>query len=174
MSWNFAGIIFDKDYHDSFPALLEGLEVQAAGSIEKLSFSDATRSENTATALGFFHNKTWLLDRLLPYNCAYEPGEEGRLDVLLARLSLDGKILNYIVDGLSGTYGFSLFDKGRRIHHWAIMPDKELCNEGSLILPTSEDQETREDIFWNTWEEFAGITFQELVRSKNPFLELYY
>jgi|GEM_PF-1915165 len=181
MSWKFAGIIFKEDYQDAYPDLLKQLEIKYHQSAEGFTFSDAISRDNQATALGIVNGNTLLLNHLIPYDCAYEAGEEGRLDKILISLSLEGDILNYIVDGVSGTYCFSLFSNGIRTHRWAVEPGKVWCNEGNPVKgempPVSEDaltDNTLPDIFarsedeahlFAVWEDFIGVSFQELVQN---------
>jgi hypothetical protein len=133
MSWKFAGIIFKKDYRGSYPDLLNRLGIKFNQSAEGFTFSDAISRENQATALGFVNDSTLLLHHLIPYDCSYEPGESGRLDGVLEALSLEAEIMNYIIDGVSGTYCFSVFSGGKRIRRWAVEPGKVLCNEGEPV-----------------------------------------
>jgi hypothetical protein len=181
MSWKFAGIIFRKDYRGSYPDLLKRLGVVSYQSAEGFTFSDAIRRENQATALGFVNGNTLLLHHFIPYDCSYEPGGKGRLDDILIPLSLEGDIMNYIIDGVSGTYCFSLFSKGERSRRWAVEPGNVWCNDGSMVngeMPAvSKNAVTGNslpDIFmvsddeahlFAVWEAFIGVSFQELVRN---------
>ncbi len=104
MSWKFAGINFEEDFQGSYPTLLGRLGLDCSGPAKGFTFADAIARDNQGTALGIVNGKTVLLNHLLPYDCAYEAGQEGRLDEILAHVSLAGDILNYILDGVSGTY----------------------------------------------------------------------
>jgi hypothetical protein len=189
MSWKFAGIIFKKDYRGSYPDLLNRLGIEFNQSAEGFTFSDAISRENQATALGFVNDSTLLLHHLIPYDCSYEPGESGRLDGVLEALSLEADIMNYIIDGVSGTYCFSVFSGGKRIRRWAVEPGKVLCNEGEPVAgeaatitrnPSIDD--SLPDIFamsedethiFAVWEAFLGVSFQELVQSETGMFEFF-
>lgn len=185
MSWKFAGIIFKKNYKTTYPELLKQLEVQYSQSAEGFTFADAISRENQATALGQVNDNTLLLHHFLPYDCSYEPGAEGRLDDLLIPLSSEGDIMNYIVDGVSGTYCFSLFSAGKRIRRWAAEPGKTWCNEGNTMeYETSSAFKTDSplDIFsmiedearlFAVWEAFTGISFQKLVQDDAPLFHFF-
>jgi len=185
MSWKFAGIIFKKNYNAAYPELLKQLGVKYNQSAAGFTFADAVNRENRATALGQVHGNTLLLHHFLPYDCSYEPGSEGLLDELLLPLSLDGNIMNYIVDGVSGTYCFSLFSAGKRIRRWAAEPGKVWCDEGEPapsetfsvlkndspidIFSMNED----ESRLFAVWEAFAGISFQELAQDDTPLFHFF-
>lgn len=189
MSWKFAGIIFKKDYKDSYPDLLERLEVKYFRSAEGFSFSNAISRENQAVALGRVNGNTMLLHHLIPYDCSYEPEGEGRLDNILASLSLQEDIMNYIIDGVSGTCCFSLFSKGVRIRRWATGPGKVWCNEGKLVkgeepavyknamadnpLPDIFAMSEDEAHLFAVWEAFLGVSFQELVQNDAPLFQFF-
>ena len=189
MSWKFAGINLKKDYHGAYPDLLNKLGFEFHQSGEGFTFSDAIRRENQAIALGFVNGSTMALHHLLPYDCSYEPGEEGRLDGALEALSLECDIMNYIIDGVSGTYCFSVFSGGKRIRRWAVEPGSVLCNEGKPVAgetatitrnPSRDD--SLPDIFamsedeahiFAVWEDFIGVSFQELVQSETDIFECF-
>jgi len=189
MSWKFAGIIFKKDYRGSYPNLLDRLGVEFYQSAEGFTFSHAINRENQATALGFVNGNTMLLHHLLPYDCSYEPGRSGPLDGVLEALSLEADIMNYIIDGVSGTYCFSVFSGGKRIRRWAVEPGNVLCDEGEPVAaeaatitrgPSIDD--SLPDIFamsedeahiFAVWEAFLGVSFQELVQSETGMFEFF-
>ncbi len=189
MSWKFAGIIFQKNYQDSYPELLQLLEIKYYQSAEGFTFADAIGRENQATALSIVNGNTMLLNHLIPYDCSYEPGGEGRLDDILAALSDEANIMNYIVDGVSGTYCFSLFSKGARIRRWAVEPGRVLCDEGELVdgevskisqnalagnsLPDIFVMSEDEAHLFGVWEAFLGVSFQELVQNETPLFHFF-
>ena len=184
MSWKFAGIIFKKNYKTAYPELLKQLEVKYSQSAEGFTFADAISRENQATALGQVNDNTLLLHHFLPYDCSYEPGAEGRLDELLMPLSIESDIMNYIVDGVSGTYCFSLFSDGKRVRRWAAEPGKIWCNEGKPVDQeiSSVSKNAPPDIFsmsedeahlFAVWEAFAGIPFQKLVQDDAPLFHFF-
>ncbi|MCK9397688.1 MAG: hypothetical protein M0Q44_19120, partial [Methylobacter sp.] len=154
-------------------------------SAEGFTFADAISRENQAVALGQVNDNTLLLHHFLSYDCSYEPGSEGRLDELLMPLSLEGDIMNYIVDGVSGTYCFSLFSNGVRTRRWAAEPGKIWCNEGEprtnetssalkkappLDIFSMSDDENR---LFAVWEAFIGISFQELVQNDTSLFHFF-
>ena len=189
MSWRFSGLIFENQGEASFESLLERLKGDHHRRAGAATFLDAIRRDNEATAVGFVNGRTMLLDHFLPFDCSYVPGRSGPLDEKLAPLSLEGDILNFIVDGVSGTYCFSLFSQGRRIRRWATLPDKLLCDEGRPLLAESqpppgdptpeEDQlpiftvEDDEAHLFAVWEALLGLTLQELVQDDRPLFQLF-
>jgi hypothetical protein len=189
MSWKFAGISFVKDYQASYPDLLKRLGVHYYRSSEGFTFSDAIRHDNLGTALGVINGKTMLLNHLLPYDCSYEPGKEGRLDEILKSLSIEGTILTYIVDGVSRTYCFSLFSHGERVRRWGTEPGNVWVDEGqpidgepamALRKPTPDDflpgifaVSDDEAHLFAVWEAFMGVSFQQLVQDNSPIFHLF-
>lgn len=174
MSWKFAGIQFARSYQDAFADLLDRLGQHDAHPGADLTFAQATSLHNQGTAIGVVNGHTLLLDHLLPYDCTYEPfGPDGPLDERLRSLSLGGDVLNFICDGVSGTYCFSLFRQGARIRRWAGEPERVLCNEGPLlpaesILAVDAAVDSGEARLFAVWEDMLGVSFAELVEGERP------
>jgi hypothetical protein len=184
MSWKFAGIAFARSYAANPRDLLRRLGLPDADPGAELTFAEATSRRNEGTAVGIVNGRTLLLDHLLPYDCAYEPGREGPLDERLRSLSVGGDILNFVCDGASGTYCFSLFRQGERIRRWAGDPDGVSCDEGSPLAAEAElPADTRaanalaagiyatnfgEIRQFAVWEAFLGVAFEELVQDDRP------
>ena len=179
MSWKFAGIVFARSYQDAFRDLVGRLGLPSARPGVELTFSAATSRRNQATAIGIVNGRTLVLDHLLPYDCAYEPDRDGPLDERLRSLSLGGDVLNFICDGVSGTYCFSLFRQGRRIRQWAGEPGRVTCDEGQPLpaeaqLPAADTDAgvdapcAGEDRLFAVWEAFLGVSFEDLVADARP------
>ncbi len=189
MSWKFAAILFQKDYASSYDALLGRLGVERSGPVGEVSFADAVSRRNLATALGAVQGKTLLLDPLLPYDCSYEAGGEGPLDERLRSLSFGGDILNFIFDGVSATYCFTLFRQAKRVRRWAAEAGEVWCDDGPPIAgegePTSLNAATALDLsamfapsadetrLLAVWEAFLGTSFQDLVRDERPSFQVF-
>lgn len=186
MSWNFAGIIFEKNYQNQYPDLLTDLKVNFQQSGEGFTFDQAIRYDNQASALRIVNQKTLFLNHLLPYNCSYEPKEDLYLDKILTILSSEGDILNFIVNERADMYCFSLFSQQKRIRRWAIYPEGIMVDEGEKLnvekaeisnqdqdvhpeeLPVLYHMSASETQLFRVFASFLGLTFQELVRDKNP------
>lgn len=188
MSWKFAGVLFEQEFGNQFPVLLERLGVERHYSSRRCSFFDAIRADNEATALAIVNGRTVLVDKFLSYDCSYEPGQSSGLDRLLGSLSGDRNILNFIVDGVSGTYCFTLFSRGRRIRRWATEPGNIWCDEGQPLLAESQQQSevsaNNEELPFSTmnddeahllavWEDFLGLSFQDLLRDDKLSFQLF-
>ncbi len=175
MSWKFAGIIFARSYRDAFADLVSRLGLPSVRPGAELTFSAATSRRNQAAAVGIVNARTLVLDHLLPYDCAYEPDRDGPLDERLRSLSLSGDVLNFICDGASGTYCFSLFRQGSRIRQWAGEPGRVTCDVGQPLpaeahLPATavDAGGAGEDRLFAVWEAFLGVSFEDLVADERP------
>jgi hypothetical protein len=190
MSWKFAGIIFRKDYSRDHTRLLEKLGVTYYQSAEGFTFASAIGRDNQAAALGTIGEHTFFLHHFLSYDCSYQQGEEGRLDEILADLSTEADIFNYIIDGLSETYCFSAFSGGKRIRRRGADPGNIWCDEGELLpgetaikrmdqidetagLPSLFHITGNEAQLIGAWEAFSGCSFQEMLADEQPFLSFY-
>ncbi len=185
MSWKFAGIIFKNECRGSYPDLLKRLQVNYCHSAEGFTFSDAIARQNESIAVASVGACTMLLHHFLPYDCSYEAGKEGRLDEILGQMSEDGDIMNFIIDGVSETYCFSLFVKGKRVRRRAVEPGKVWCDEGvpldSEALVAAGKNSTagvftvceNETKLVAVVEAFLGLSFQELVNSDQPLFHFF-
>ena len=175
MSWKFGGIAFTRGYQGAFRELVGRLGLPNAQAGAELTFSEGTSRRNQGTAVGIVDGRTLVLDHLLPYDCAYEPDRDGPLDERLRSLSLGGDVLNFICDGVSGTYCFSLFRQGRRIRQWAGAPGRVTCDVGQPLpaaaqLPAADTDAggAGEDRLFAVWEAFLGVPFEDLVADERP------
>ena len=189
MSWKFAGIHFAKDYRDDYPGLLQRLKVDFNNSAEGFSLADAIGRDNLAVALGQVNGKTLLFHHFLPHDCSYEPGVTRRLDAILEPISREGDVMNYIIDGISGTYCFSLFSQGIHIRRWAVEPGKVWCDEGAPIagekpgdfagtpidspLPAIFAMTADEARIFSVWEAFIGVSFQDLLNQRADLFQFF-
>jgi len=181
MSWKFAGIAFEKNYVGAFSQLLAKLQIGFTNSNSGFTFLDAIAPSNRATALGIIHHKTLLLHHLWPYDVAYEPDQTLPLDPLLSDESRHGQILSFIIDGMSATYAFALFDQGQCVRRWGVAPGNTFCNEGvplvteaphSLIVNADQPTPDESHIF-GVLEGFLGIPFQTMAQSKAELFEAF-
>lgn len=175
MSWKFGGIVFARSYQGALRDLVGRLGLPNAQAGAELTFSEGTSRRNQGMAVGIVNGRTLVLDHLLPYDCAYEPDRDGPLDERLRSLSLGGDVLNFICDGGSGTYCFSLFRQGGRIRQWAGEPGRVTCDVGQPLpaeahLPATDVDGggAGEDRLFAVWEAFLGVSFADLVADERP------
>lgn len=184
MSFSFGGMAVNKDYSGKFEALLDKLGIARKATGSGFSMTRAISGVNGGSAIAAFNGQTLLFDQLLPYDCSFSPGEESRLDKRLAAYAVEESVLVFMLDGISETYGFSLFEQGKRRRRWGIQPKGLLCDDGELLKPESAfiaGNINYENIFSTpgemrviaVLEYFLKADFNELLTNENRIYHLF-
>lgn len=167
MSWKFGGVYFKKDYSSNINALFDALEYDCSFTGQEVSLEEATRSSFRDSAVAIKNGYTLLHDNRLPYDCAFEAGKWFEMDEVLAKTSAQTDILCFFLDGITSTYGLSLFSKGKRVRCRGVFNDKMMIDEG-VVLPgeTGGEERDEENRLFNVMETFTGSSFSELINDK--------
>ena len=137
MSLSFGAVLIESTVAPP-EELLQQLGLTRFRAAGQISLNDATRSDFVDTAIGYYRQRTIVIDRLLPYDCSYQPGELSALDLRLVELSAAGLVMCFYLDGRTGSSGFTLFWDGQRIRRRAVDPVHLSIDEGEP-LPAEQD-----------------------------------
>lgn len=144
MSWTFGGLLIQKDYTGKLDEFLALTRQPSSISEWRLSLYESVLLKGQQAAVGVVNGCTVLINEVLPYDCSFVEGEDSDYDKQLATASAKGAILVFVFDGISGTYGYSVFNNGKRIRRWAADPGIILCDEGeSMEFDNKTDHEER-------------------------------
>lgn len=179
MSWTIGGMIikmnFSGDCHK--PLALIGRHGEFTGRM--INFEGALALDNNRTAVGTVSNSTIIINEFLPYDCSFTTGKKSVFDHKLEYITAKEKITItvFIMDGISGTYGYSIFEDGKRVRRWAAMSEEILCNEGAeqafekdytTILTGQAEQSGDEQKLINMIEFFLDQSFISLLEDDSP------
>ena len=129
-----------------------------------VSISDACEREFRDTAVFQYAEKVIVVDQFKPYDHAYSPGETNAFDKKLAAISSDGTAFTAFLDGVSGTYGYSLYQQGERRRRWAVTPGEILVDEGDpLTAESAERASDPEERIFAIIQDLIGVAFNDLL-----------
>lgn len=132
MSLSFGAILIETSITPP-EDLLQQLGLSRLRASGQISLNDATRTDFMDTALGYYRQHTIVINRLLPYDCSFEPEGVSELDQRLEQLSVNGLVMCFYLDGRTGSSGFSLFWEGQRIRRRAVDPVHLSIDEGEPL-----------------------------------------
>jgi hypothetical protein len=162
MSWTFGGLLIKKNYTGKLDEFLALTWQPLAISESKLSLYESVLLKGQQAAVGVVNECTVLFNEGLPYDCSFDEGEESDYDKQLAAASMEATILVFLLDGISGTYGYSIFNNGKRVRRWAADPRAVLCDEGEVM--EFENRGDNEERVFASMEYYLKTPFATLFR----------
>lgn len=185
MSWTFGGLAVHKNYSDNYEQLMIDMGLRRQNSGTEFPVEMAISSFNMGSAVRALGEYTILFDHYLPYDCSYVPGEFTQFDNRLIHFSNQSDVLVFLLDGISETYGFSIFQNGQLTRRWATGPGNISCDEGDLLnaeLPFNNDDSAVIPNFLSTigesrvikvMEQFLSQSFGSLLKDQDHLFHLY-
>jgi hypothetical protein len=167
MSWTFGGIYIRKDFSADWSSLLERLGLKESQGDETTTWSESIHRHFESTALGTWNGCTMLHDQDLVYGASYKEAEAYTLDERCERLSGDGDVLCFLLDGITSTGAFTWYHAGRRVRVYNNISGALETDSGALLPPETgrpgqgEDPEER---VMAVLEFMVGTSFQEMLR----------
>lgn len=160
MSWKFGAALLRGDHTNDLSSLWSRLGLKRVATDEEVTLGDATSSRFEATAVGALGGATLILDQFLPYNCSFEDDDLWWFDEQLVEFSKHDDALVVLLDGVSGTYGFSFFSGGERVRRRSVVPGYGEIDEGEAIAGEgpSEDHEAR---IFSLISQLTGMTWTQ-------------
>lgn len=124
MSWHTNGILIHADFSGDFPGLLDKLGLQGSEPVEVVSFDDATAGDSEGVAVGFVDGWTalWGSFALL-----------GVDEDQLAKIAKKSNVFQLLLEGASGTAGFTWWANGKRLRDWMSQEGEVFKNEGTPL-----------------------------------------
>lgn len=167
MSYKFGGVCLSKNYEQTPKTWQQLLEIPCAGEGGTVSMKAATSTTWPGVAYAYVDDCTLIQANDYVMDANFYDTELYELDELLATASSQTKILIYWLDGVTGTYGFSLFENGERKRVRGILNGKIAMDEGELLPAekhfSKEDKNDEERIF-AIIEAFTGRSLTMLIQ----------
>jgi hypothetical protein len=175
MSWKFGGIYIRKDFSRDWDLLRQKLEMKEVRTEDRISWSKSIGYAFEGTAIGVFNGCSMVHNHSLAYDASYDAGEVYELDEICQRISEEGDVLCFFVDGMTSTGAFSWYHAGHRVRIYNNLSGKLATNFGPL-LPGEKGQATEnedpEERIMDLIGFMVGVGFQELLRI-NPEMIVY-
>ena len=139
MSWHTSGIILRGDWHRSPAKLFGELGFAEPKWARSASFEEVTGVTLEGRAVGYVKGWTIVWDAHMFFNLA-EPEApspdclwSAPVDWGLTRLSQDSFVFSFILEGSSGTYGYSVYQGGHRIRTFLAQEDTVRIDSGDAL-----------------------------------------
>lgn len=142
MSWSTSGILIQQDLTAEGPRLLERLGFAGLQPQDEISLDEATSRSLDAVAISMAPVKGWTA----VFNCPDMFGsgaipDEGEASSVwvdgvenqLVELSRCGSVYGFLVEGMTGTYGFTVHQKGKRIRTYLHVHQQIVIDEGKPL-----------------------------------------
>jgi hypothetical protein len=136
MSWHTNAILIKGDFSKDYPGLLAKLGLQGAQAGEIVSFDDAASTFNDNVAIGAVDGWTALWGNMALFMI------NGKA---LAKIAKKADVFQMMLEGTSGTAGFSWYSGGKIIRDWMRQEGKIVKNEGKPLAVEKKAFANRDD-----------------------------
>jgi hypothetical protein len=124
MSWHTNAVVIKSDFSDDYEGLFEQLGLKGGEAGGAVSFDDAASLFNEGVAIGTVNGWTALFGSMVLFMID---------DKGLAKISKKANVFQMILEGTSGTAGFTWWVNGKAIRNWMRQDDKLIKNEGKPL-----------------------------------------
>jgi len=133
MSWKFGGIYIRKKKEIETAEIIEQLQLSIEEAKETVSFSEATSSDFFDTTIAEQEEIILIQNNFFAHDCSFEPDTYFEFDDLLLAASTDMDILCFFLDGITSTYGLSIFSENKRIRCRGLLSGSLIIDEGEYL-----------------------------------------
>lgn len=168
MSWKFAGIIFQDQDKNNVLESFKHLEKTNSS----VDFNEALKSSFKEYGIGKINQAVVIFNHILPYESDYGMKTLSKLDETLATLSKNSKALCFFIDGVTDTYGISLFENGVKVRSKQSISGSPSINYGAK-LPEEETNKEDEELIFDLIGSFLNEPPENLIFSDSTTLSVY-
>jgi hypothetical protein len=136
MSWHTNAILIQGDFSKDYPALFKKLGLRGAKAGQLVSFDEAASTFNDGAAIGAVDGWTAIWGNLALY--LIDP--DG-----LARIARKADIFQMMLEGTSGTAGFTWYTGGKLVRDWMRQAGKVVKDEGKPLAAEKPAFAKRDD-----------------------------
>jgi hypothetical protein len=124
MSWHTNALLIGADFSKDYPGLLKKLGLEGGEVGEMVSFDDAASIDDESVAIATVDGWTAL------WGCIglYMVDDKG-----LAKIAKKADVFEMILEGSSGTAGFSWWTGGKKVRDWMRQDGKMIKDEGEPL-----------------------------------------
>ncbi len=174
MSWNSTFIVLKRDFSNHIDKLQNDLGIVLGKPLQTISWEEATSSSIEGKSIGIGEGWTIICD---PYmfldSIESESHEPNRMwlptiEKGLELCSVGSKAIGFVMSGVSGTYGMSIYDNGKIIRCRLVQEGKTVIDFGSPMLEeieTFRDESDEEERAFMLLKKF-GLPFSNLENIK--------
>jgi hypothetical protein len=168
MSYKFGGLCLLKNYEQNPQTWQKMLDMPCAGGLGAVSMKAATSGIWPGIAYAYLDSCILIQANEYVMDANFYDDELYELDQLLATASTQIQIFIYWLDGMTSTYGFALFENGKRTRVRGILNGNVAMDDGEPL--PAEQHFGKEDIndevrIFTIIESLIGRSFTTLINS---------
>lgn len=179
MGWNFGAIMFNAHLEHLEETIIKSFAPEARISDKKVSLEEVISRAFRDIAIGYFGNKTILINPVIPYEFTSDLDfiEKPRSFAFLENLSRDFDILCVHLHSTTGIYGHCLFSKGeRKIAVYKSGDEMTLSHQASVKkeeIKLIEEGSYDESFVVNIIEVFLDRSFSDWLKYEKMTFTIY-
>jgi hypothetical protein len=160
-----AGIVIQQADRVSDERILETLDVSDYRSMGPISMEGASFTDYKGVGIGRLDEVALVFSKDIAYTCGFGETELSVQEEQLRELSVNVGVLCFAMDSISDTYGWALFDHGKRVAGRSASDGEALSWSG----PVAQYDSSRipdEDAVVKVIERFSGYRWIDLLFDK--------
>jgi hypothetical protein len=167
MGFMFGGIIIKNGAELSNEEILQALDRERYYFYDDVSLEKATGGSFEGIAIARTGSAALIFGEDIAYSCSYEKDQSSAVDKKLEHLSNKGDILCFLLNGVSETYAWCVFSKGKKIRAKSVAEKKLLSGFGDPSTYEHGSEAIDDQAVIHLIENFTGHSFIELVFEKH-------
>jgi hypothetical protein len=173
MGYSLGGLIFKNSAELDDEEILALLKEENYRNVDRITMSEASEKSQRGIAVGRLNDMVVVLARDKPHSCHFEQDKLSKLDERLAGFSTRGDVLCFLMNSVSDTYAFSLFQNGSRVRAMSTTEGEDLSDWGEAEGYESKPRYNEDDIV-DTIDRFMGASLGDLLEDREIEVYLYY
>ena len=133
MSYTLSGILINKNCKKDRRTILSLTGTSEAAAAPLIRIKEATKKDFRNTAVFFEDNYSLIINHRIGYDLSVGENNFSGLDSKLLQLANRCQIMAFYMDGVSGSYGFSIFEHKQRIRRRFVNPNEIIIDEGNIL-----------------------------------------
>lgn len=125
MSWHTNALLIHRDFSGNYEELFERLGLVGAEEVDQIDFDDAASSTNEGIAIATIEGWTTLWGGIMMFMIDSDQ---------LTEIAKEGDVFEMMLEGASGTAGFTWYSKGRQVRDY-LSQGGETINDDGKPLP---------------------------------------
>lgn len=172
MGYSLGGLLFKNSAELEDEEIMDLLK-ENYRNVDRITMSEASEKSERGIVIGRRNDIIAVFARDLPHGCEYEQEKLSRLDERLSHFSTRGDVLCFLMNSVSDTYAFSLFQNGRRVRAMSTTEGDVLSDWGEAA-GYEKKPAYDEDYMAGIVDHFLAGSLGDLMEDKEIETYLYY
>lgn len=173
MGYSLGGLIFKNSAELEDEEILAVLKEENYRNVDRITMTEASEKSERGIAMGRLNDMMVVLARDKPHSCHFEEDKMSKLDERLAGFSTRGDVLCFLMNSVSDTYAFSIFQNGNRVRAMSTTEGEVLSDWGKAAGYEKKPRYNEDDIV-DTIDRFMDSSLGNLLEDTETEVYLYY